>query len=145
VTSFQAYREHLLGILLELAPRAAEGPADDGKAAPAERQIARWIVRAMRNTPAVSFANRDNSLGLLKAMLRRCDLLVTNDTGARHLAAAAGISVVTIFGRASNRGRMKRKPAISGIGLIVHGRASSDCAGSMMMFPLGSRFFQYWS
>lgn len=67
-------------------------------AAPAERQIARWIVRAMRNTPAVSFANRDNSLGLLKAMLRRCDLLVTNDTGARHLAAAAGISVVTIFG-----------------------------------------------
>ena len=67
-------------------------------AAPAERQIARWVARAMRNTPAVSFAGRDNSLGLLKAMLRRCDLLVTNDTGARHLAAAAGVSVVTIFG-----------------------------------------------
>jgi heptosyltransferase-2 len=67
-------------------------------AAPAERPIARWVVRAMRNAPAVSFAGRDNSLGLLKALLRRCDLLVTNDTGARHLAAAAGISVVTVFG-----------------------------------------------
>ncbi len=67
-------------------------------AAPAERQIALWVERAMRNAPAISFAARDNSLGMLKAMLRRCDLLVTNDTGARHLAAAAGISVVTIFG-----------------------------------------------
>jgi len=67
-------------------------------AAPAERQIARWVVRAMRGAPAISFADRDNSIGLLKAMLRRCDLLVTNDTGARHLAAAAGVSVVTIFG-----------------------------------------------
>lgn len=67
-------------------------------AAPAEKQIARWVERAMRNAPALSFAGRDNSLGLLKALLRRCDLLVTNDTGARHLAAAAGVSVVTVFG-----------------------------------------------
>jgi heptosyltransferase-2 len=67
-------------------------------AAPAEKRIAGWVARAMRNAPAISFADRENSLGLLKALLRRCDLLVTNDTGARHLAAAAGISVVTIFG-----------------------------------------------
>jgi heptosyltransferase-2 len=67
-------------------------------AAPAERRIAGWVARAMRNAPAISFADRDNSLGLLKALLRRCDLLVTNDTGARHLAAGAGIAVVTIFG-----------------------------------------------
>ena len=67
-------------------------------AAPDERHIARWVERAMRRAAAISFAGRDNSLGLLKALLRRCDLLVTNDTGARHLAAAAGISVVTIFG-----------------------------------------------
>ena len=67
-------------------------------AAPAERRIAGWVARAMRSAPAVSFADRDNSLGLLKALLRRCDLLVTNDTGARHLAAGAGIAVVTIFG-----------------------------------------------
>lgn len=67
-------------------------------AAPAERRIAGWVARAMHSVPAISFADRDNSLGLLKAMLRRSDLLVTNDTGARHLAAAAGIAIVTIFG-----------------------------------------------
>ncbi len=67
-------------------------------AAPPERRIAGWVARAMRTVPAVNFADRDNTLGLLKALLRRCDLLVTNDTGARHLAAAAGIGIVTIFG-----------------------------------------------
>jgi len=67
-------------------------------AAPSERRVAAWVAAAMRNPPAISFADRPNTLGRLKAMLRRCDLLVTNDTGARHLAAAAGIGVVTVFG-----------------------------------------------
>jgi heptosyltransferase-2 len=67
-------------------------------AAPNERHVAAWVAAAMRNAPAVSFAERLNTLGLLKGLLKRCDLLVTNDTGARHLAAALGIGVVTIFG-----------------------------------------------
>ena len=67
-------------------------------AAPNERHVAAWVAAAMRNAPAISFAERTNTLGLLKALLKRCDLLVTNDTGARHLAAALGIAVVTIFG-----------------------------------------------
>jgi len=67
-------------------------------AAPSERPIARQVERAMRHEPAASFARRDNSLGLLKALLGRCDLLVTNDTGARHLGAAMGVGVVTLFG-----------------------------------------------
>jgi len=37
-------------------------------------------------------------LRLLKSVLREADLLVTNDTGTRHVAAAMGTSVVTIFG-----------------------------------------------
>ena len=72
-------------------------------AAPAERHVAAWVAGAMRRRPAVSFAERTNTLGLLKALLRRCDLLVTNDTGARHLAAAAGIGVVTLFGSTDPR------------------------------------------
>jgi heptosyltransferase II len=67
-------------------------------AAPSERHIAAWVGQAMRHAPAISFADRDNTLGMLKALLRRCDLLVTNDTGARHLAAAMRIGVVTLFG-----------------------------------------------
>jgi len=39
-----------------------------------------------------------NSIGLLKALVDRADLLITNDTGARHVAAALGSAVVTIFG-----------------------------------------------
>jgi len=67
-------------------------------AAPNERHVAAWVAEAMRSPPAVSFAERDNTLGLLKALLARCDLLVTNDTGARHLAAALRVGVVTVFG-----------------------------------------------
>ena len=67
-------------------------------AAPSERGVAAAVAAAMKHSPAVSFAERDNSIGLLKALLRRSDLLITNDTGARHFAAAMETAVVTIFG-----------------------------------------------
>ncbi len=67
-------------------------------AAPAERQIAAQVGQEMRHKPAVNFAERDNTIGLLKGLMRRCSLLITNDTGARHVAAALGIGVVTLFG-----------------------------------------------
>jgi heptosyltransferase-2 len=43
------------------------------------------------------------TLGSLKAVLRRCDLMVTNDTGPRHIAAAFGIPIVTLFGPTDHR------------------------------------------
>lgn len=67
-------------------------------AAPAEKQLAAKVAETMKYPPLVDFARRDSSLGLLKALLRRCRLLVTNDTGARHIAAAVGTPIVTIFG-----------------------------------------------
>lgn len=67
-------------------------------AAPGEREVAARVGREMRNRPAINFAERDNSIGLLKGLIRRCSLLITNDTGARHLAAAFGAAVVTVFG-----------------------------------------------
>lgn len=63
-----------------------------------ERALAAATAEKMRHTPLLNFARRDNTLGLVKALLKRCDLLLTNDTGARHIAAAMGTSVVTIFG-----------------------------------------------
>ena len=67
-------------------------------AAPAERQLAAQVAQEMRHKPAVNFAERDNTIGLLKGLMRRCSLLITNDTGARHVAAALRIGVVTLFG-----------------------------------------------
>lgn len=67
-------------------------------AAPAERQIAAQVAHKMQHKPAVNFAEQDNTVGLLKGLMRRCSLLITNDTGARHIAAALGIGVVTLFG-----------------------------------------------
>jgi len=67
-------------------------------AAPNEKPVAAAVAAAMEHAPAVSFAERDNSIGLLKSLIRRCDLLVTNDTGARHFAAAFGKALVTVFG-----------------------------------------------
>jgi len=63
-----------------------------------ERRIARRVASAMHHEPLINFAERDNTIGLLKALIARCDLLITNDTGPRHIAAALGIGVVTLFG-----------------------------------------------
>ena len=38
------------------------------------------------------------SLGELKALVKRCDLLICNDTGPRHFGQAFGVPVVTVFG-----------------------------------------------
>ena len=66
--------------------------------APSEKHIAADVAGRMEGAPVINFADRDNTLGLLKSMLSRTDLLVTNDTGARHIAVAVGSAVVTVFG-----------------------------------------------
>lgn len=66
-------------------------------AAPREREIVDSINRHMRHA-AVDLPRAGLTLGTLKEIVRRCDLMVTNDTGPRHIAAAFDVPVVTIFG-----------------------------------------------
>ncbi len=66
-------------------------------AAPKERPIVDSIKRYMRHAP-IDLSNKGLTLGALKEVVRRCDLMVTNDTGPRHIAAAMDVPVVTIFG-----------------------------------------------
>ena len=67
-------------------------------AAPSERQTAGQVAAGMRRKPLINLAHVDNSITLVKGLLRRCSLLITNDTGARHIAAAFGVPVVSVFG-----------------------------------------------
>jgi heptosyltransferase-2 len=66
-------------------------------AAPKERGIVDSIKRGMTHD-AVDLSRAGMTLGALKEIVRRCDLMVTNDTGPRHIAAAFDVPVVTVFG-----------------------------------------------
>jgi heptosyltransferase-2 len=65
--------------------------------APRERRIVDDIARQMTHAP-IDLARAGLSLGALKAIIKRSDLLITNDTGPRHIAAAFGVPLVAIFG-----------------------------------------------
>lgn len=65
--------------------------------APKERPILDAILRHMKHAP-IDLCTKGLSLGALKEIVRRCDLMITNDTGPRHIAAAFEVPVVTIFG-----------------------------------------------
>ena len=63
----------------------------------ADAVYAQRVAHAMRQ-PAVDLAGR-LSLGELAALLARCRLLISNDSGPVHIAAAVRTPVVDIFGR----------------------------------------------
>lgn len=67
---------------------------------PAEADLAASIAEAGGGVglPAIG-----GTLGGLKALVRRAAVLVTNDTGPRHFAAALGTPVVTLFGPTDHR------------------------------------------
>lgn len=60
------------------------------------------IAEMMKRSPLV-LNDPLLSIGELKALVRRSDLLVTNDTGPRHFPVAFGLPVVTIFGSTDPR------------------------------------------
>jgi heptosyltransferase-2 len=66
-------------------------------ASPKERRIVEAIRMRMKHKP-IDLSSHGLTLGALKEIVRRCDLMVTNDTGPRHIAAAMDVPVVTIFG-----------------------------------------------
>lgn len=65
--------------------------------APRERKIVEEIAKHAKR-PFIDLGKIGPSLGALKEIIRRADLMITNDTGPRHIAAALGVPVVTVFG-----------------------------------------------
>jgi heptosyltransferase-2 len=64
-----------------------------------ESSIAHEIAKQMRHPPVVLAG--ETKLGELMALIRECSLLVTNDSGTMHLAAALDVPQLAIFGSTS--------------------------------------------
>ena len=65
--------------------------------APGEDQIADEIM-AHTKADIIEMRNEGLDLALLKPLINRCEILVTNDTGPRHYAVAFDKPVAVIFG-----------------------------------------------
>jgi heptosyltransferase II len=65
--------------------------------AASERDAAERIIRQMKRRGAINLAGETGMTELIGA-LNACDLLISNDTGPAHIAAALGRPTLTIFG-----------------------------------------------
>jgi heptosyltransferase II len=65
---------------------------------PNERSVAMDIVKYADNPRVFSMANQPLDLCTAKACIRRGRLMVSTDSGPRHVAAALGKPVITLFG-----------------------------------------------
>jgi heptosyltransferase II len=69
-----------------------------------EKLQKRQNVASNAGNPAVLDLAGQTDLPLLVALMARCRSVVSNDSGAMHLAAAAGVPVTAIFGSTDERG-----------------------------------------
>tara|TARA_Y100000589_G_scaffold265144_1_gene256078 strand:+ start:4928 stop:5950 length:1023 start_codon:yes stop_codon:yes gene_type:complete len=69
---------------------------------PAEAPLVKEIVDEAQ-CPIIDLASKGGGLGALKAILQAACLVITNDTGPRHVAAALGTPVVSLFGPTDHR------------------------------------------
>ena len=87
--------ERFAAVADELATR--HGLAAVATGSPAERSVLASVTAAAR-TPVVDLAGQGVSLGTLKGIIAEARLMITNDTGPRHIAAALGTPTVSLFG-----------------------------------------------
>jgi heptosyltransferase-2 len=88
----------------------------------AERPLAETIAQAMKHTPVVVAG--ETTLRQLMALLGECRLVVTNDSGPMHLAAALGLPLVAIFGSTNERAT---GPVGSRVRIVKRPVACSPC------------------
>src|SRR5208337_5426496 len=67
----------------------------------AERPLAEAVARAMEHTPVLVAGK--TTLREFMALLAKCHLVITNASGAMHLAAALGLPLVAVFGSTDER------------------------------------------
>ncbi|MFA5005043.1 MAG: glycosyltransferase family 9 protein [Candidatus Omnitrophota bacterium] len=65
-----------------------------------ERLLADVVINTMRNKP-VDLVGKA-SLEVLPALIKNCDLFISNDGGPMHMAVALGVRTVSVFGPVSD-------------------------------------------
>jgi heptosyltransferase-2 len=65
---------------------------------PAEAEAARDVVRIAADARVVSLADIPTSIGESKACIARCSLMISTDSGPRHMAVALGVPTIALFG-----------------------------------------------
>ncbi|MCH2140874.1 MAG: lipopolysaccharide heptosyltransferase II [Phycisphaerales bacterium] len=60
-------------------------------------------IAALTSAPCVDLAAAHSSLGALKSLIRDAAIVISNDTGPRHIAIALQTPVVSIFGPTDHR------------------------------------------
>lgn len=63
---------------------------------PNDRKIGKKILQGMRRRP-IDLSGK-TSLGEAMALIERCDLFITNDSGLMHVAAALDVPLIAVFG-----------------------------------------------
>lgn len=87
-----------------------------------ERHLAESIAHMMNHTPIL--VTGETTLRELMALLAQCRLVITNDSGPMHLAAALGLPVVAIFGSTDERATGPISPLAR---VVTHPVACSPC------------------
>jgi heptosyltransferase-1 len=89
---------------------------------PDERE-ASGLVRSLTACPVVDLTG-ETPIGLLPALLSKSCLLITNDSGPMHVAAAVGTPVVSIFGPTS---AVRTGPYGAGHTVLTHSLPCRPC------------------
>ena len=87
-----------------------------------ERDIAAQVSKLMHTDP-VNFCGK-TTLGEAMALIRRCNLFVTNDSGLMHIAAAFDTPLVAVFGPTDH---VRTRPVGRNTRIIRHSVDCSPC------------------
>ncbi len=89
---------------------------------PAESALAEEVAQVMEHTPVLVAGK--TTLREFMALLARCQLVITNDSGPMHLAAALDLPLLAIFGSTNER---ETGPIGHRLRIIKHPVACSPC------------------
>lgn len=90
-------------------------------AGPKDITLAQNVIKGM-NKPAINLGGK-TSVSQLASLLKRCSLLISNDSGPVHISCAVGTPVISIFARSQKGLSPKRWGPLGKKDRILHGQA----------------------